>query len=250
MFYVSIVLLVGGRKNESNVKFPNSTPQRLHSLHFLWMLIGIVQHERSSMEKSINSQAHLRTKEIALCALSIALMAVSAWITIPFGPIPFTLQTLAIMFVLFALTPKCALISIAGYLVLGAVGLPVFSSFKGSLAALFGPTGGFITGFLIAGACALAVAFALKRIPFFTRESSKSFFGTPIKTGVLATNIATGIIFLVVLYAFGWFQLMIVGNLSPEVAFAAAVAPFVGIDAIKMVAAILLAQAVGNTLKN
>ena len=83
------------------------------------------------MEKAVNNQAQSRTKEIVLCGLSIALMAVSAWITVPFGPIPFTLQTLAIMFVLFALTPKCALISIAGYLVLGAIGLPVFSSFQG-----------------------------------------------------------------------------------------------------------------------
>ena len=119
------------------------------------------------MEKAVNNQAQSRTKEIVLCGLSIALMAVSAWITVPFGPIPFTLQTLAIMFVLFALTPKCALISIAGYLVLGAIGLPVFSSFKGGLAALLGPTGGFITGFLIAGGIALLAGSALKHFSLF-----------------------------------------------------------------------------------
>lgn len=202
------------------------------------------------MEKAVNNQAQSRTKEIVLCGLSIALMAVSAWITVPFGPIPFTLQTLAIMFILFALTPKCALISIAGYLVLGAIGLPVFSSFKGGLAALLGPTGGFITGFLIAGGIALLAGSALKHFSLFTGESKKSFFGTHIKTGVLATNIAMGVVFLAVLYVFGWFQLMIVGNLTPEVAFAAAVAPFVLIDVIKMIAAILLTQAIGNTLKN
>lgn len=202
------------------------------------------------MEKAVNNQAQSRTKEIVLCGFSIALMAVSAWITVPFGPIPFTLQTLAIMFVLFALTPKCALISIAGYLVLGAIGLPVFSSFKGGLAALLGPTGGFITGFLIAGGIALLAGSALKHFSLFTGESKKSFFGTHIKTGVLATNIAMGVVFLAVLYVFGWFQLMIVGNLTPEVAFAAAVAPFVLIDVIKMIAAILLTQAIGNTLKN
>ena len=202
------------------------------------------------MEKTVNNQAQSRTKEIVLCGLSIALMAVSAWITVPFGPIPFTLQTLAIMFILFALTPKCALISIAGYLVLGAIGLPVFSSFKGGLAALLGPTGGFITGFLIAGGIALLAGSALKHFSLFTGESKKSFFGTHIKTGVLATNIAMGVVFLAVLYVFGWFQLMIVGNLTPEVAFAAAVAPFVLIDVIKMIAAILLTQAIGNTLKN
>ena len=202
------------------------------------------------MEKTVNNQAQSRTKEIVLCGLSIALMAVSAWITVPFGPIPFTLQTLAIMFVLFALTPKCALISIAGYLVLGAIGLPVFSSFKGGPAALLGPTGGFITGFLIAGGIALLAGSALKHFSLFTGESKKSFFGTHIKTGVLATNIAMGVVFLAVLYVFGWFQLMIVGNLTPEAAFAAAVAPFVLIDVIKMIAAILLTQAIGNTLKN
>ncbi len=203
------------------------------------------------MEKAImNNQTQSRTKEIVLCALSIALMSVSAWITVPFGPIPFTLQTLAIMFVLFALTPKCALISIAGYLLLGAVGLPVFSSFKGGLAALLGPTGGFISGFLIAGALALVVKALLGRIAFFNKDTQKSFFGISIKTGVLFTNIAMGIVFLVVLYVLGWLQLMFVGNMSAEAAFVAAVAPFVLIDLAKMVGAILLAQAVGSALNH
>ena len=202
------------------------------------------------MEKAVNNQAQSRTKEIVLCGLSIALMAVSAWITVPFGPIPFTLQTLAIMFVLFALTPKCALISIAGYLVLGAIGLPVFSSFKGGLAALLGPTGGFITGFLIAGGIALLAGSALKHFSLFTGESKKSFFGTHIKTGVLATNIAMGVVFLAVLYVFGWFQLMIVGNLTPEDDFHAEVAQFVFNDLIKMIADIFINKAIGNTLIN
>lgn len=201
------------------------------------------------MDKAVNTHLQSRTKEIVLCGLSIALMAVSAWITVPFGPVPFTLQTLAIMFVLFALTPKCAIISIAGYLILGAIGLPVFSSFRGGLAALMGPTGGFITGFLIAGGIALLIGQALKHIPLFTSETKKTFFGSSIKTGVLATNIVMGIVFLAILYVFGWLQLMVVGNLSPEAAFAAAVAPFVVIDILKMVAAIILAQAIGSSLK-
>lgn len=144
------------------------------------------------MEKAVNNQAQSRTKEIVLCGLSIALMAVSAWITVPFGPIPFTLQTLAIMFVLFALTPKCALISIAGYLVLGAIGLPVFSSFKGGLAALLGPTGGFITGFLIAGGIALLAGSALKHFSLFTGESKKSFLWNPYQNRCIGNKYCDG----------------------------------------------------------
>lgn len=201
------------------------------------------------MSASTSHRLYGRSTSIAFCALSIAFMAVSAWITIPFGPIPFTLQTLAVMFVLFALRPKEAMAAIAGYLILGALGLPVFSSFRGGIAALVGPTGGFIVGFLIAGAIALAVGALVKDKGVFSSENTKSVFGTPIKTGTLARNLAMGVVFLVVLYAFGWAWLMYVGHLSAEAAFVAAVAPFIPIDVLKMLAAVLLAQAVSRVTK-
>lgn len=201
------------------------------------------------MAESVSRRTYGRAASIAFCGLSIAFMAVGAWITVPFGPVPFTLQTLAVMFVLFALSPKQALAAIAGYLILGAIGLPVFASFKGGIAALVGPTGGFIVGFLVAGAVALALDALLKGSKVFSSESERSFFGTHIAAGVLARNVVKGVVFLVVLYLFGWAWLMYVGNLSPEVAFAAAVAPFVLIDAFKMVAAVLLAQAVSHVVK-
>ena len=185
-----------------------------------------------------------RARSIVFCGLSIAFMAVAAWITVPFGPIPFTLQTLAVMFVMFALTPKQAIASIAGYIALGAVGLPVFSGFKGGLAALMGPTGGFIVGFIAAAGVALVLGALLKNTKLFASESETKFFGTKIKSGALARNLVMGVVFMVVLYAFGLVQLMYVGNLPFAAAFAAAVAPFIVIDAMKMVAAVLLAQAV------
>ena len=58
-----------------------------------------------------------------------------------------------------------------------------------------------------------------------------------------------GVVFLAVLYVFGWAWLMIAGNLSAEAAFAAAVAPFVLIDVLKMIAAVLVAQAVSAVVK-
>ena len=182
------------------------------------------------MSEAMTQHSTARARSVAFCGLSIALMAVAAWITVPFGPVPFTLQTLAVMFVLFALPAKQALIAIGGYIVLGGLGLPVFSSFKGGLAALMGPTGGFIVGFFVAALVA--------------SEEQKSFFGTHIAAGVLARNVVMGVVFLAVLYVFGWAWLMLAAHLSAEAAFAAAVAPFVLIDAMKMIAAVLIAQAV------
>ena len=195
-----------------------------------------------------HSRAYGSAASIAFCGLSVAFMTVSAWITVPFGPIPFTLQTLAVMFVLFALKPKEALTSIAVYLILGALGLPVFSSFRGGIAALVGPTGGFI-GFLIAGAVALAVGCLIKGKGIFSSDQSKSILGNSITVGTLALNLVMGVVFLLVLYAFGWAWLSYMGNLSAEAAFVMAVAPFVPIDAIKMFAAVLLAQAVSKVIK-
>lgn len=198
------------------------------------------------MEKAALLPPKSRSREVVQCGLSIAFITISAWITVPFGPIPFTLQTLAIMLTLFVLSPRAALLSIGGYLLLGAVGLPVFSSFKGGLAALLGPTGGFIGGFFVGAAVSLSVCQVLKRIPVFNRQTKRNFFGSSVQVGALLLNIVKGIIFLAVLYVFGWAQLMVVGNLSPEAAFLAAVAPFVVIDAVKLVAACMLAQAVNG----
>ena len=194
------------------------------------------------MSEAMTQHSTARARSVAFCGLSIALMA--AWVTVPFGPVPFTLQTLAVMFVLFALSAKQALVAIGGYIVLGGLGLPVFSSFKGGLAALMGPTGGFIVGFFVAAVVAIAAASLLKRTPLFASEEQKSFFGTHIAAGVLARNVVMGVVFLAVLYVFGWAWLMVAGHLSAEAAFAAAVAPFVLIDAMKMIAAVLIAQAV------
>ena len=123
------------------------------------------------MSEAMTQHSTARARSVAFCGLSIALMAVAAWVTVPFGPVPFTLQTLAVMFVLFALPAKQALVAIGGYIVLGGLGLPVFSSFKGGLAALMGPTGGFIVGFFVAAVVAIAAASLLKRTPLLLPRS-------------------------------------------------------------------------------
>ena len=90
-------------------------------------------------------------RNMVLCAQFAALTAVCAWISMPVFDIAFTLQTFAIFLSLGLLGGKrgCAVIGI--YLLLGAVGLPVFSAFQGGFGILAGATGGYLWGFLAAG---------------------------------------------------------------------------------------------------
>lgn len=99
--------------------------------------------ERSLPNRIVNTA-------IILCASWI--IAVSAQITIllPFSPVPITAQTLAVLLTGFILGKKLGTASVAAYLAQGAAGLPLFAGGKSGLAALFGPTGGYLFGFLAA----------------------------------------------------------------------------------------------------
>ncbi len=88
---------------------------------------------------------------MALCALFAALLTLCAWISIPTGDVSFTLQTFGIALTLYLLGGKLGSAAILVYLLLGVVGLPVFSGFQGGVGTLLGVTGGYITGFLLWG---------------------------------------------------------------------------------------------------
>ena len=96
-------------------------------------------------------------RRMTLCAFFAALTAVCAWIGIPLGDTVFTLQTFAVFLALGRLGGKWGTVRILCYLLLGAVGAPVFSGFRGGLSALVGPTGGYLWGFLFTGICYRAV---------------------------------------------------------------------------------------------
>jgi biotin transport system substrate-specific component len=172
-----------------------------------------------------------RTRSVVLCGLSIALLAVGAFITLPLGPVPFTLQTLMLILIVTILTPGESIVAVAGYLVLGAVGLPVFSGMRGGFAVLAGPTGGFLIGFLVG-----TVIVALIRIIL-----SKRVHGLSV---TLTFDVLAALAIMIASYGLGalWFVFS-TGN-TLQAALALCVVPFLAPDVIKAIAAITCAQPV------
>ncbi len=104
-----------------------------------------------------------KTRHLIYIALSAALMAICAWVTVP-GPVPFTMQTMAVLTVAGLLGAGRGCAAVAVYLLLGIVGVPVFHGFQGGAQVLAGPTGGYLIGFLFT---ALLVGFLAKRTDRF-----------------------------------------------------------------------------------
>ena len=89
-------------------------------------------------------------RQLCRMALMTALITVCTYLSVP-ATIPFTMQTFAVAFALLLLGGRDGTLSILLYLVLGAVGVPVFSGFRGGFSVLFGVTGGYLLGFLVMG---------------------------------------------------------------------------------------------------
>ncbi|MCD7836026.1 MAG: biotin transporter BioY [Lachnospiraceae bacterium] len=130
-----------------------------------------------------------KTLDIVYIAIFAALIAVCSWISIPMA-VPFTLQTFGVFLAVYLLGGKRGTISVLVYILLGAVGLPVFAGFKGGIGALLGSTGGYIIGFLFSA----LIMWAFEKL-----------FGK--KLWVYALSMLLG---LIVCYAFGtvWFMVV------------------------------------------
>lgn len=92
----------------------------------------------------------LSTKEIVYVSLFSALTAIGAFIQIPLGPVPITLQTMFVLLSGFILGPKLAFLSQLIYVLLGLIGLPIFAGITGGIQSILKPSFGFIIGFLVA----------------------------------------------------------------------------------------------------
>ena len=125
----------------------------------------------------------IRTKQMVLIALMTAVTCVLGPLSIPlpFSPVPISLTNFAIFLAIFVLGMKSGTISFIIYLLLGAVGVPVFSSFRGGLQVLAGPTGGYLIGFIF---LALIMGFALDH---FDRKLVPTIIGMIIGMAVCDT---------------------------------------------------------------
>ena len=162
-------------------------------------------------------------KYTVFAALFAALTAVGGYIAVPIGPVPIVLANLFVITAGLLLQPKWAAASIGIFLFLGAIGLPVFSGGKSGFAALFGPTGGFLFGYL-------ASAFLIALI---CRSGKKT---SMIKdTAAVAAGIA-------VIYLFGvpWLKYSL--GFEWEKALSIGMIPFLAGDLIKGAAAVFTAM--------
>lgn len=166
-------------------------------------------------------------------ALMAAVTAVAAQIAIPLFPVPFTLQVFAVVLTGLLLGPRYGALAMTIYLLVGAVGVPVFAGFRGGLGIVLGPTGGYLVSYplaaAIAGLAAHAAANALRR-------------------RALTLSAIAGTAALVVIYAFGMTWLMIAAQLPFLVALAQGVLPFVAFDLIKVGLAALVGVAVAPAI--
>lgn len=194
------------------------------------------------------ASASSRTRSVAFVGLTVAIMAVSAWVTVPLGPVPFTLQMFAITFAIVMLSPKECMAAIVLYLAIGAAGAPVFSGMAGGIAKLMGPTGGFLWGYIFGVAAAVGLLYVLRKHMGLNagaiKDSTSSQRGAKAFFKNASAEILAGLVFTAVAYFCGWLQLMLVMGLSPEAAFLTGIAPFVVVDVLKVLAAVACARAV------
>ena len=166
-------------------------------------------------------------------ALMAALTAVAAQIAIPLEPVPFTLQVLAVVLAGLLLGPRYGALAMGIYLLIGAVGVPVFAGFRGGLGVVFGDTGGYLLAYPLASALAGLAAGATANAP---------------RRRALVAGFLWGSAALAVIYALGATWLSILAGLSPGVALATGVLPFLVFDLIKVGLATLVAVAVAPAI--
>ena len=175
----------------------------------------------------------LKARDMASIALMAALMAVCSWISIP-AVVEFTMQTFAVFVALILLGGRRALIAVGVYLLMGAIGLPVFAGFSGGLSALLGPTGGYLVGFM-----AMALVYWLM---------------TALAGEGRWARVAALVAALAVCYAFGtaWFVIVYTrqsGTIGVLTALSWCVFPFVLPDLIKMALALVLTGRVKRRIR-
>ncbi|MCG8565367.1 MAG: biotin transporter BioY [Desulfobacterales bacterium] len=162
-------------------------------------------------------------------ALFVALIAVGAFIAIPIGPVPIVLQNMFVLLAGLLLGPRWGLASVAVYLLVGLAGLPVFAGGTAGVGKLFGPTGGYLLGYLPA--------------VFATGLISRIF------KGGMAGNILALVVGSIIVYGAGVPWLKVAFSMSWSKALAAGMYPFILGDILKIIVAALITPRVKPFMK-
>jgi len=167
---------------------------------------------------------------ISQVSIYTALLCIFAQISIPTPPVPFTLSLLVIFIIASVLPLKISLTSVCLYIILGAIGLPVFSMLRGGVSVLFGPTGGYIFAYPL-----MALVIGL----FSSIKRYKIFF-----------NIVGMILALIVCYGLGsvWFSFIMLVTFKE--ALLICVVPFIVFDTLKIILAALASPLIKKALSD
>lgn len=173
----------------------------------------------------------MKTQDLTKMAICIALLCISAYLSfpLPFSPAMVTAQTIVINLIALTLSPKQAFITVGLYIMMGMLGLPVFSGGASGLAKILSPTGGFILGFLIAA-------------PLMSY----------VKGQVIQLKSSLGITILIgmpIIYLVGSYWMSASQGIGIYDAFKVAVLPFILGDLVKCVMASLVAVKLNQTVK-
>lgn len=173
----------------------------------------------------MEAKAKSKVYSLAMTAVMAAVIAAVSPFAIPVGPISITLCTLVLYFSPYILGWKRAGLATLVYILIGMVGVPVFSKFQAGLGALLGPTGGYILGYI---PLVVLAGLAIKAAP---RNRALQFLGMVLATAVL--------------YAFGtvWYMVLSGNDLTTSMKWC--VLPFIPFDLIK----IAIAMALGPILR-
>ena len=167
----------------------------------------------------------MQINKIVLCGLAASFICVLGPISIPLSVIPIPFATLIIYIIALTFDVRCSVVSVLIYVILGCIGLPVFSGFSGGVAHILGPTGGFILGYI-------PLAFIVSLL-----NNSKSGRVIGLTIGTLS------------LYFVGcvWFCLYTNENLVT--AFKLYLLPFVLIDIIKIALSLMIYPRIKNIIR-
>lgn len=177
--------------------------------------------------------ARMKTKDMVCIAVFAVIIAICSWISIP-ATVPFTLQTFGVLLTVGVLGGRRGSLSVLIYLLLGAIGVPVFAGFSGGVGSILGSTGGYIIGFLFS---ALVMWFM------------EHFLGK--KTWVLALSMLLG---LLVCYLFGtaWFMIVYAnqsGAVGLWTALGWCVFPFIIPDLLKIAVALVVCKRLAKAIR-